>query len=120
VTPEPMTFSCQPTVQFVGDGRSIRLCEPLIYRDRTGQQWYAPEGAVANGASVPRVFWRIMPPLTGKYRRASIIHDWYCETRSRPSAEVHKVWCEMLVADEVIWWKRWPMCHMVRWLGPRW
>jgi hypothetical protein len=36
----------------------------------------APEGMITDGASIPRLFWRLIgSPFTGKYRRAAIIHD---------------------------------------------
>ena len=38
-------------------------------------------GRVVDGASIPSVFWSIIgAPYTGKYRDASVIHDYYCET----------------------------------------
>lgn len=36
----------------------------------------APKGMATDGASIPRVFWRLIgSPWTGKYRRPAIFHD---------------------------------------------
>jgi hypothetical protein len=36
-----------------------------------------PDGFVTDLASVPRVFWSILPP-DGTYERAAVVHDWHC------------------------------------------
>jgi len=37
-----------------------------------------PAGFVSDGASVPKIFWNICPPLD-KYLAAAFCHDWYCD-----------------------------------------
>ena len=37
-----------------------------------------PRGYLTDGASVPRVFWNVIPPW-GKYGQAAILHDYLCE-----------------------------------------
>lgn len=37
-----------------------------------------PEGYLTDGASVPKVFWNIIPPW-GKYGQAAVVHDILCE-----------------------------------------
>jgi len=39
----------------------------------------APKGFITDFASVPRLFWRLIPPW-GKYSRASVIHDYLYKT----------------------------------------
>ncbi len=34
-----------------------------------------PSGFITDFASIPRIFWNILPPA-GKYGKAAIIHDW--------------------------------------------
>ncbi len=42
------------------------------------------QGAIVDGASIPRMFWSIIGGLFDEgYRDASIIHDWYCDKRLR-------------------------------------
>ncbi|HXF52661.1 MAG TPA: DUF1353 domain-containing protein, partial [Hyphomicrobiaceae bacterium] len=40
---------------------------------------------------VPQFFWVLYPPFTGKYRAAAVIHDYYCQTKSRGWKETHEV-----------------------------
>lgn len=37
-----------------------------------------PLGFLTDGASVPKLFWNIIPPW-GRYGQAAIVHDWLCE-----------------------------------------
>jgi hypothetical protein len=43
------------------------------------QQWVTvPAGYLTDGASVPRVFWSLIPPW-GAYGQAAVVHDLLCE-----------------------------------------
>lgn len=82
------------------DGRQMFLDESVSFRDSFGVIWEAPAGAVIDGASIPRFFWRVVGgPFEGKYRRASVVHDWHCAIRVRPSRDVHRVFREMCRAS---------------------
>jgi len=35
-----------------------------------------PAGFVSDGATVPRIFWPIFPPI-GRYLKATLVHDYY-------------------------------------------
>lgn len=37
-----------------------------------------PKGYLTDGASVPRLFWGLIPPW-GEYGQAAVMHDWLCE-----------------------------------------
>jgi hypothetical protein len=39
---------------------------------------YVPAGYLSDGASVPRVFWELIPPW-GPYGQAAVVHDMLCE-----------------------------------------
>ncbi len=113
-------WSGRVDVEWMSDGRSMRLCEELRYHDRRGVVWVARAGIVVDGASIPRLLWRVLgSPFTGKYRRASVIHDAYCQTRERDSRDVHEVFAEMMRSDGVPGWKAIIMWAAVRWCGPR-
>lgn len=59
------------------DGRHWRLHEPFTYRigaEGCPEHIDVPEGFVTDFASVPRIFWTILPP-TGPYGKAAVIHD---------------------------------------------
>lgn len=43
------------------------------------KEWVTiPKGYLTDGASVPRVFWSLLPPW-GKYGQAVVVHDYLCE-----------------------------------------
>ncbi|MEM7192534.1 MAG: DUF1353 domain-containing protein, partial [Pseudomonadota bacterium] len=91
------------------------------YTDSRGSIWLAPKGTISDGASIPRVFWTyIGGPLSGLYRKASIIHDYYCDTRSRPAGDVHRVFYEGLLQSGVRSSKAWVMYQAVALFGPNW
>ncbi|WP_442908701.1 DUF1353 domain-containing protein, partial [Hydrogenovibrio sp. 3SP14C1] len=35
---------------------------------------FVPEGFISDGATVPRIFWPIFPPI-GRYLKATLVHD---------------------------------------------
>ncbi len=70
--------------------RVMRLLVPFAFQDaKTGMLWEAPAGTYIDGASVPRLFWRIFDPYVGAYRDASVVHDRACQEKTRPSHQVH-------------------------------
>lgn len=75
-----------------GDDDWARLLEDFQYVDPDGLEWVAPSGTETDGASIPWWAWAIVGnPMQGRYRRAAIIHDRYCETKARPWRDVHRV-----------------------------
>jgi hypothetical protein len=80
-----------------------------------------PAGAEIDGASIPKVFWSIVGgPYTGLYRNASVIHDYYCDVRTRPWKEVHRMFYDAMLASGVDKMKAKLMYLAVRFGGPRW
>jgi hypothetical protein len=69
------------------------------YIDSKGQHWDVPAGLKTDGASVPRIFWQLFPPFTGKYREAAVIHDYYCSTKSRTWQDTHNVFYEAMLTE---------------------
>lgn len=55
------------------DGRSFRLLRPFRVLVN-GLAVEVPRAFETDFASIPRVFWRVLPPL-GKYNEAAVIHD---------------------------------------------
>lgn len=109
-----------PDVRFLPGGRDVKLLQLMRFVDRAGVVWFVPIGAIVNGASIPRVFWRaIGSPFVGKYRNASILHDYYCDVRSRPSPQVHWMFFEKMLTDGVWPPQAWLMWAAVRMFGPR-
>lgn len=113
-------FTKPVTVNLLPDGM-IELANDVIYTDDAGRKWRAPKGTIADGASIPRMFWSIIGgPLDGNYRNASIIHDVYCVRRSMPWKAVHRVFYEAMLASKVDPYKARVMYAAVYHFGPRW
>lgn len=101
--------------------RDMRLLEPFIFSDGSGKQWRVPAGAVVNGASIPRGFWSLVgSPFTGNYRRASVVHDYYCDTKDEPWQAVHKMFYHAMVAGGVPTLEAKILYGAVYAGGPRW
>ncbi len=90
------TFSAYPRTEWIDDegteDRSMRLLDDFSYIDPFGKAWTAPKDTKIDGASIPKVFWSIVgSPYTGDYRKASIVHDFGCDSRTETSEDVHRM-----------------------------
>ena len=75
-----------------GDDRRMEMLHDFSYVDTTGKKWTTPKGWVVDGASIPRLLWTLVgSPFTGGYRRASVVHDYYCDTKTESWQAVHKM-----------------------------
>jgi hypothetical protein len=107
--------------EWLADGRRMKLLEPLEYIDPSGRRWLVPSGTVVDGASIPQVFWSVIgAPFSGPYRNASVVHDYFCDTRSRPYPDVHRVFYDAMKTSGVAERKAWVMYKAVENFGPRW
>jgi len=103
------------------DGREMTLIEPFEYIDPEGLSWKVPLGTVVDGASIPQFFWSLIGgPFDGKYRNASVVHDFYCQVRTRPYRKVHQVFRDAMDTSGVSSSKSWLMFEAVNRFGPRW
>lgn len=80
----------------------------------SGEWVHVPHGYLTDGASVPRVFWSIIPPW-GAYGQAAAVHDILCEylsiTKEGLPYRITRERCDeilmqAMVALEVPWVKR--------------
>lgn len=109
------------TEWLVDDPREMVVLNELTYTDSNNKIWIARAGSVVNGASIPRPLWVLIgSPFCGNYRRASVIHDVYCNDRYEPWQQVHKVFDEMMETDNVNIVLRKIMATGVMMFGPRW
>lgn len=123
----PADKSCKPG--FVGDlivnvnrdGRTMTLVQPFAFVDQRCINWIVPTGAVVDGASIPQAGWSLVGgPFEGKYREASVIHDWYCALRVQPWQAVHLMFYEAMRANGVEQNAADRMYQAVRRFGPQW
>lgn len=104
-----------------GSDRKVQLTRPFAFEDEAGLRWDVPVGTVVDGASIPQVFWTTFgPPFVGDYRRASVVHDHFCDVKTRPSEAVHRMFHEACVAGGVGAIKAKSMYLAVRTFGPSW
>ena len=98
------------------DGRTWRLLEELRYRTPRGALVTVPAGFITDFASIPRIFWPLVPPL-GRYNRATVLHDWLYRQAQMPTAqggwravdrvEADRLLREAMVEGGVPWLTRW-------------
>lgn len=114
-------FSGRVHAEWCDNGRDMIILRELTYTDLSGVVWVAPAMSMVDGASIPRICWRVIgSPFVGRYRRSSVIHDVYCQTRALPWRMVHSVFNEMMGVDGVPFVKRFFMAKAVWFFGPKW
>ena len=114
-------FPQSPKVELLSGGRNIRLLEDFVYIDPDGRSWSTPKDYEVNGASIPQAFWSFgFGPLEGKYRDASIVHDYACDLQSDPSDDVHLMFYYACRCGEVPEFDAKLLYMAVYWFGPSW
>jgi hypothetical protein len=104
-----------------GADRDMKLTQDFGFEDAGGLVWTAKRNAIVNGASIPQIFWSTFgSPFIGDYRRASVLHDYYCEVRTRPAAATHLMFYQACLAGGVGTVKAKTMYTMVKTFGPSW
>lgn len=84
------------------DGRSFRVVNSFgFWTKRTGLI-SVPAGFKTDLASIPRLFWNLLPPF-GKYTNAAIVHDYLYRTRIFPRAKADKVLWQAMKFSNVRW-----------------
>ncbi|MEW8403624.1 MAG: DUF1353 domain-containing protein [Candidatus Thiodiazotropha taylori] len=117
------SFSGSVVVEWLngGDDRKMKLLEELSYTDPKGKVWKVPKGAIIDGASIPKAFWSFVgPPFVGAYRRASVVHDYYCDKKSDTWEAVHRMFFDASLDGGVSVSKAVTMYAAVYAGGPRW
>lgn len=102
------------------DGRTAILQAPFSYIDPDGEEWSVPAGSITDGATIPRYFWITHPPFTGQYRSAAVIHDYYCDRKSRTWEATHYAFYRAMRASGVSEVLAKTMYGAVYYFGPRW
>lgn len=71
-----------------------------------------PRGFETDFASVPRVFWAIIPP-DGKYSQAAVLHDYLYHSKIRSRKASDEIFLEAMEVLGVSWWRRKVMYYAV-------
>lgn len=121
------------------DGRTWEVRSPFEYHLGclgSTERVLIPVGFVTDFASIPRVFWNIIPPI-GLYGKAAVVHDWLYQRRvvtilwPDPATAIGSRLCTKLEADQALlegmqvlgvgWVTRQIIYRGVRWGGdPTW
>lgn len=99
----------------------FQLEDDFRFIDPNGLQWKAPAGTQVDGASIPQIFWSLIGgPFEGSYINASVIHDYYCQTKERTAHDTHRNFYYGMRASQVPEWKATLMHWVVSTFGPSW
>lgn len=72
-----------------------------------------PKGFTTDFASVPRIFWTLIPP-DGKYSQAAVLHDYLYVQKITTRKKADKIFLEAMKVLKVPFWKRRVMYYAVR------
>jgi hypothetical protein len=76
-----------------------------VGRLNSGDVISVPAGFRTDFASVPRVFWWLVPPV-GRYGKAAVIHDYLYVVKTRSRKEADKIFLEAMEVLDVPKWRR--------------
>lgn len=116
------SFTTPLIVTPLNDGITWKLDEPFDYVEgdlSTGRKIEVPLGFVTDFASIPRLFWDLLPPW-GKYGKAAVLHDYLYSTALFTRAHCDRIFLEAMGTLGVRWITRWTMYLGVRiggWVG---
>lgn len=103
------------------EDRNVQLLEPFGYRDSRGVDWDVPKGFLSDGASIPWSLWGFIGgPFDGPYRDAAVIHDYFCDMKSRTWEDVHAMFLEAALRRGVPESTAQTMYAGILYGGPRW
>ncbi len=95
-----------------------RVYEPFAFylSDDESDVIEVPAGFITDLATVPRIFWMLLPP-DGKYAKAAIIHDYLYDNALRTKREADRIFLDGMTVLGVPKWKRTIMYYAVRLFG---
>ena len=98
----PSTISSQPRTQQFADGKHWVLTRSIDFEtdEDTKITGTVPKGFVTDYASVPRVFWSVVP-RHGRYSAAAVVHDYLYWTQTTSREDADKVMKELMKFSEV-------------------
>jgi hypothetical protein len=119
IGPEHFT-NLPPLTEWLDDGRSMQLKRPFGYismNDRVERPYRHHCGRSFHTACflVPNR-WTARRP----YRNASIVHDHFCDIRTQPWPDVHRMFHDAMLCSGVPYLKARIMFYAVYRFGPRW
>jgi hypothetical protein len=104
------------------DGRRWRLYKEFDYHIGSEYSDYfvhVPLGFITDFASVPSLFWALIPP-TGKYGAAALVHDYLYQSKMVSRMTADSIFYEAMGVLCVPQWKRismWLAVRLFGWMG---
>jgi hypothetical protein len=98
------------------DGRNWRVTEAFGFWSAFTGLITVPVNFKTDLASIPQLFWNILPPF-GKYTDAAILHDFLYRTQILPRATADRVLLVAMKVSRVKFWQRLIIYWNVRWFG---
>ena len=102
------------------DGRLFKILEPFIYHVgcvESQEIITVPKDFITDFASIPRLFYTLVGPPTGRYGKAAVIHDFLYHTQVYTRARSDSIFLEAMKVLRVPWYKRYTMYLTVRSFG---
>jgi hypothetical protein len=94
-------------------GEEIMLVAPFAV-DLHGELVLVPPGFISDGASIPRIAWRVVGHPFADYLESAILHDWLYSTEFFPREGCDSVFLQAMEAQEIAAWRRMAMWRAVR------
>ena len=103
-----------------GRGTASLLAPFTYWTEIVGYRWdiIVPVGFETDFASIPRLFWTIVPPH-GRHSKAAVVHDYLCRYKLCDSKTAHRIFLEAMEVLDVPKWRRYLMYWAVALFGPR-
>jgi len=103
----------------MADGKTWVILRPFGYdvgEEGSGDSVDVDIGFMTDFASIPRLFWIVLPRW-GKYGNAAVIHDWLYWAQTRSREESDNIMLEAMGILAVPAWKKYLIYSMVRLFG---
>ena len=98
------------------DGKTWYLRRTFAYdvgEEDSGETIMVPQGFTTDFASIPRIFWAILPRW-GKYGNAAVIHDYNYYQQKYPRKRADEIFLEGMTVLKVPIWQKFPIFWAVR------
>lgn len=101
------SFNTPLDLQANDDGKTFTLLSEFIYELGNDPQRIivVPKGFITDFASVPQLFWNILPPW-GTYGKAAVLHDWNYKKQEFTRKFCDDILMESMTTLGVPKWKR--------------
>lgn len=80
-------------------------------------EYTVPHGFITDGASVPRFFWWLCPPMQPCYLAAAVLHDYLYSTKPVDRKVADLTFYRVMIEDGEQMWRAYVMYRAVRWFG---